>query len=219
MTQFYKVTALMIAVLAVSSSDALAFGRSSGGGGSTVPSTHPCSVAPRAQTDGTVRFELSAMNQFTESQKEKLREAAAVAERVINSDEFRDKVINFTYNGEKHFVSTDLSNEQVYDTLLAAKETYTGNTDSVAQLCLNIYTPPFYKKWSVVGYTTPGQPDIYMNSYYFNSFDATEVAGNMVHEWTHKLGFDHDYNRTARRPYSVPYAIGAMVGELADLAH
>jgi len=38
------------------------------------------------------------------------------------------------------------------------------------------------------------------------------VAGNLAHEWTHKIGFDH---KSAAEHDSAPYAIGYIVDELA----
>jgi hypothetical protein len=139
-------------------------------------------------------------------------------ERILNSEEFHQAVINHEFDGKKQFASVPAgtTNEQVYEQIMAGRETYTPSADSVANLELVLYTPPFWKKWSVVGYGYPGQPEIYTNKYYFNSFTVAQVAGNLTHEWCHKIGFDHDYNRTSQRPASVPYAIGEIIISLAQ---
>ena len=50
-----------------------------------------------------------------------------------------------------------------------------------------------------------------------SSWTPVDVAANMAHEWVHKIGFGHDYYYTEDRPYSVPYAIGNIVAEVANL--
>lgn len=72
----------------------------------------------------------------------------------------------------------------------------------------------------VYGYTYPNSPTIYLNRYYRSQYDYNmkywsidaEVS-NAVHEATHKMGFDHDYRSTSRRPYSVPYSANYAVDE------
>lgn len=176
--------------------------------------------------NGELKVHLDALKGFSDDDTTKIDQAAAVMEKVLNSDDFRQAVIGFTYQNKPQFsnneiadagghtIAHDMTNQQIYDTLMASRETYLNNTDLIAHLNLTLYSPPFYKKWSVVGYGYPGKPQIFMNQNYFNSYSVADVAGNIAHEWTHKLGFDHDYNRTPNRPYSVPYAIGCIVEKL-----
>jgi hypothetical protein len=68
---------------------------------------------------------------------------------------------------------------------------------------------------NTIGYTYPHTSRIWMNSKYFNKYTPVQVADNLFHEWLHKLGFDHAIKYTLRRNYSVPYAIGYLMEELA----
>jgi hypothetical protein len=68
----------------------------------------------------------------------------------------------------------------------------------------------------VVGYTYPDSARIWSNGNYFYSMTVNELAAHFVHEWLHKIGYDHDFKSTARRPYSVPYAVGDLVEVIAD---
>ena len=54
-----------------------------------------------------------------------------------------------------------------------------------------------------------------MNTKYFDRYTPYQVAGNLTHEWLHKMGFTHDSAATSTRPYSVPYAVGYIVRQLA----
>ena len=62
----------------------------------------------------------------------------------------------------------------------------------------------------------PDTSVITSNRRFFDNFTPAEIAGNLAHEWMHKIGFDHDFNSTSRRPYSVPYAVGDLVESLAE---
>lgn len=166
------------------------------------------------------RFELVSSAGFINDDLTKLTDAIAKAEDVFNTVEFRERILEYKYQGRRQFADNDgLTNQQIYARIMAAKETYdsaNGRNDRIGQLSLNLYTPPFWNRWGTVGYTYPDQPDVYMNSYYFRSFSPAEVANNVVHEWLHKIGFEHDFEETEKRPFSVPYAVGDLVEELAD---
>lgn len=213
-TRFFGVLALAM-VLPAFGQNAWSMGRGPASSPADPSPQDPCTVAPEPSND-RLRVNLASLTGFSASQREKVKAAAAIVERVLNSAEFRERVLNFRYNGQNKFVSTDLTPAEVYAKIQAAQEYFIQSADGVAQMCLNLYTPPFYKKWSVVGYTYPNDPHVYMNSYYFNSYAPKDVAANMTHEWLHKIGFDHDFNANAARPYSVPYALGSLVAELAD---
>jgi hypothetical protein len=65
----------------------------------------------------------------------------------------------------------------------------------------------------VHGYTYPNSSTIWMNRKYHDSWNACTVGSNLAHEFSHKIGYDHDYKATARRPNSVPYAINTVFDE------
>ena len=58
-----------------------------------------------------------------------------------------------------------------------------------------------------------------MNRKYYNKFRPYEVADNMMHEWLHKIGFNHTVKPTPERPFSVPYAVGYIVKGIARQMH
>lgn len=177
----------------------------------TPPVETPTIPTPVGDHPGVLKVKIEKLVNFEAADVTRLQGGIEVFERVSNSAEFKDRVLNHTYDGVKQFVQNNgLSNEQVYYTLLAGQETFNKVADSEANLTLELY----YSPKNVVGYTYPNTNQIFMNTKYFRSFKAADIAGNMIHEWCHKIGFDHDYNATARRPYSVPYAIGYLMDDL-----
>lgn len=67
----------------------------------------------------------------------------------------------------------------------------------------------YFEASNVVGYRVPPNPDIYFNRYFHDNFGTCATASNAAHEWSHSIGYGHDVEATARRPYSVPYSINA----------
>ncbi len=84
----------------------------------------------------------------------------------------------------------------------------------------------YYDKGNVAGYTNPSTPVVFLNRYFRTQWDydngywgvCAEVS-NGVHEATHKapMSFDHDFNNTSRRPYSVPYSANFAVDACCDV--
>jgi hypothetical protein len=148
---------------------------------------------------------------FERSQEDKALRAIEIIKKVIASSEFRARVLNFTHQGKKEFVDNKgLTNAQIYQVLLDGQEDLLPVVDNEMDLELEL----FYTWRDTVGYTTPGALRIYMNTKFFNPYTPSQVAGNLFHEWTHKLGFEHAQTYTISRDSSVPYALGFIVAEL-----
>jgi hypothetical protein len=149
---------------------------------------------------------------FSANDQDKIIEATELIKKVVASEEFRDGILNHTYNGQKTFVDNGgLTNSQIYHRFLAGAEKLTPATNNAIDAELELY----FETSTVVGYTNPTTKRIWMNTKYFNNYSAAQVAGNLVHEWMHKLGFGHSSSSTPSRPYSVPYAVGYLMGRLA----
>jgi hypothetical protein len=151
--------------------------------------------------------------EFNETQKAKVLKALELIKKVIRSSEFKNKIMSYTYRGKREFIDNNgKSNEEVYQSLLDASEDLLPGRDHTMNLELELY----YNRWtSTVGYTTPDTLRIWMNNKFFSSYTPAEVAGNIFHEWTHKLGYDHDSSYSESRDHSVPYALGYLIEELA----
>ena len=149
---------------------------------------------------------------FSNSDEDKVQRALDLIRRVIRTEEFRTRVLNHKYNGVKGFASSTKTNAQIYQTFLDGAETLKPEKDHEMDLQLELYTN---NSNNVVGYTYPNVLKIWMNTKYFNQYEPCEVARNLFHEWTHKLGYGHDSNVTSRRPYSVPYAVGSIMQDIA----
>lgn len=149
---------------------------------------------------------------MTSSQEAKIQNAEDKIMKVIETESFRNKVLNHTYGGVKRFNNNNgLSNSQIYLRILEGMENYKKTKNNQMDLNIKVY----YENSSTVGYTTTTSSYINMNTKFLNSYTSNQVTRNMVHEWLHKLGFSHAVNYSVSRDYSVPYAIGKIVESLA----
>lgn len=148
---------------------------------------------------------------FTSTQQEKMEEAIEIIKMVVGTEEFRNKVLNHTYNGKKTFVDNGgYSNAQIYQIILDGAERLRPAKNNTMEAEVELY----YAATNVVGYTYASSNRIWVNTKYFNVYTAAGVAHNLFHEWMHKLGFIHESSWSSSRDYSVPYALGYLVGEI-----
>lgn len=177
------------------------------------PTTTPDAPSSEDLGTGGLKVLIHESNNFSTADLGRLEQARVFLENVLNTEEFKQKVLHFTYLGEETFVQNNgYTNLEVYNLIMAGAEQFPKQTP--INHLMDLYTELYYGSSGVIGYTNPSVPTIYMNNYYFSSYSPNEIAGNLMHEWLHKLGFDHDYNSTTRRPYSVPYAIGYIIDDL-----
>jgi hypothetical protein len=191
-----------------------------GGGGSSTGTSftnlteQEITASPSAPVEAQT-FDIEAqMSGFDREQEEKISRAFDLIKRVIATDEFKRKVLNKKYNGKKQYVDNGgLSNAEIYRRILEGSEMLTPGGDNVMDLHLESY----FERQNVIGYTKPGIKTIFMNTKYLDreSFEISEVAMNLTHEWLHKLGFKHAFEKTPSRAHSVPYAIGYIMRTLA----
>lgn len=149
---------------------------------------------------------------FDVASTEKLEKAFAALEQVVNSEEFKNRVVNFVNTqGKNEFKSNKgLTNQQIYTFFMDGRETLQQNTPNE----MNFYLSLYYKRYSkVIGWTNGDINTININWKFFKGFRPSDVAGNLAHEWTHKLGFGH---KSAAEHDSAPYAIGYIVREMSE---
>ena len=158
----------------------------------------------------------------------KIKEAANLLARAWNTEEFKEFVLKFNYEHvwytgslwwkQRHselvrsFYYTDLTKEQVYQKLMDCAEDLSPVKDQEIDICIDTY----YKNNGVIGYTYPNTKWQWINLKFFKNYTAADVASNFAHEFAHKLGFDHEYNFTNNRQYSVPYAVGYKINEICN---
>jgi hypothetical protein len=168
-------------------------------------------LAPETVAVEHLTVKAMEINGFDSTSREKLQLAFEVLEEVVNSEEFKDRVINFKNSlGERSYKSNKgFTNEEIYQIFMEGREILQPDTPMEMNFFLRLYNRP----WSrVIGYTSGSTNVISINWKFFKNYQPHQVASNLAHEWIHKLGFDHT---SAREHDSAPYAIGYIVGDMA----
>jgi hypothetical protein len=149
---------------------------------------------------------------FNDSGEEKIKDAFRILEIAVNSEEFKERVLNFVNDkGEREFASNNgKTNEEIYQIFMEGRELLQEDTPGE----MNFYLKQYYRPWSrVIGYTNGDTNVININYRFFKNYMPYDVAANLAHEWTHKIGFDH---KSAQEHDSAPYAIGYILGDIAE---
>jgi hypothetical protein len=157
----------------------------------------------------TFRTNVTLIN-FTPEQRVKYEKAIGIVKKVVASEEFKNRLLNFTYQGALTYVDTTKSNEEIYQNILKANERLFPAINNQMDVEIELY----YENTTTVGYTYSNSKRIWVNTKYFNNYTPASVAGNLFHEWLHKLGYTHAVSYSISRDSSVPYAIGRMVSSL-----
>lgn len=159
--------------------------------------------------------QLLTLTNATASEEQKIKSALRLIKKVVNSSEFREAVLSMRYRvwgrSYRGFAQTSDSAETVLKKILQAEENFSGGSASSIDLNLDMY----YEESDTVGYTNPDDPFMHMNRYIHDSYSAAQTAGNIFHEWLHKINYGHSFYGMPQRPHSVPYKLGDLLATMA----
>ena len=179
------------------------------------PAPQPSRSSDTFEPSAPMRVSLGKVTGYTAPERQKLEQATKLIADVLNSREFRDAVLSAEFAGKPGFANETRSPKDVYAAIRAAQESYTDGADGEVDLNVKLENFSWFQR-KTVGYTTESSDTLTTNRRFFSGFEPSEVAGHLAHEWLHKLGFEHDFKPTARRPDSVPYELGELVERLAQ---
>jgi hypothetical protein len=133
----------------------------------------------------------------------KINDGIDLVETVLSSYEFHDEVMAAKFTENK-----GLTNKQIYDMILSGADKFNEETDGD----LDLFLTGYYKYFtSVIGYTFGYTAKTWINKKFLRIMRKWSLAGHIVHEYAHNLGFKH---KKVKRT-SVPYQIGKIVARLA----
>lgn len=150
---------------------------------------------------------------MSRTKEKKIDNSIDILREIFASPEFKRRILSHKFRGHYQFnMNKGLSNYQIYRRLLRGIERLHPYENNAMDVEVELYTD---LQSQVVGFTNPRTRRIWMNTKYFNKNTPAQVASHLTHEWLHKLGFDHEKGRCHDRKYSVPYAIGYIVRDMA----
>jgi predicted ATP-dependent protease len=149
---------------------------------------------------------------FKDHEKEKIIEAIKLIKTIIQDHEFEKRVKNFNFK-RKHLFHDNkgFTNEEIFQKIIDGVETV---GDEVVNNRMDVELELYEHPSKTIGYTYPDTKRIWINRKYFKYYRLNQIANNLMHEWMHKLGFNHDTKWSTEREYTVPYAIGNIFEEI-----
>jgi len=144
---------------------------------------------------------------YSDLQKSKLTEAVKRLEDIFNSKEYKAELL------KRKLTSTNgKTNLEVFNHIMGGKE----DLSKIANQQMDLTVEMYYKRFSkVIGYTTPSSLIVYTNKKFHDNYGACDVASNLGHEWTHKMGYGH---LSASDWTSVPYQHSTLIRILCPLS-
>lgn len=169
-------------------------------------------------------------SRLAKKQKKKFLKALSILGEVLNSEEFRIKVLSYVRPGhtepgyQKNYLwknkNERLSPLDIYNIIMEGNEKMFPsslgemNIKAWTKVCSKISN--IWRKWckKVIGSTNPSESQwMKLNWNFYKKFETHQMVSNIVHEWIHLLGFLHGPSSTMRM--EVPYVVGAIAGEVA----
>ncbi len=163
------------------------------------------------------------------SQKEKFLQAFDAIEYVINTEEFKRRVLSYSRSSDgkreyrQNFLwgksENKLTNEDIYNIVMNGDEKMRPDTIGEMNINSRVKKCRFYEKpwvWcrKVVGSTSPSNSKwMKLNWKFYKKYEIASMANNIVHEWVHLLGFLHGSRNIDEE---APYVIGSIIQELVE---
>ncbi len=160
--------------------------------------------------------------------------------KALNSPDFKNAVHEYSWvdpktghlrmsvkNAEYSYVDKvtrskrdiEVTRQELYTLIMSGWDKFDQTKDGDVDLKSHLH----YKRWSrAIGHTYPSTFKTWMNTKFWTGSETDIVAliaGNIVHEYMHNLGFDHAFDWNPTRQFSVPYAIGTIVRQLVDKSY
>ena len=155
-----------------------------------------------------LEIEIHGTNNFSDAERSKFRRAVNLTHKVINSEDFKQRFLSLPLEQ-----TNGMSPAQIYELFKSGKDKFNKESDND----IDVYITMYYSWKKTIGYTYPSTWYTWINRKFFSRFDEAEIAGNIIHEYFHNLGFGHlrasDHNSV---PYAVGYLVRQMVREILE---
>lgn len=149
-----------------------------------------------------IGIDVHSTKNFTKAERAKFKRAINLGHKVINSKEFKQRFLSLPLEQ-----TNGMSPARIYELFKSGKDKFNKESDQD----IDVYITMYYSWKRTIGYTNPSTWFTWVNRKFFSRFSEAEIAGNVIHEYFHNLGFDH---KKASDHNSVPYAAGYLVRDM-----
>lgn len=164
------------------------------------PETHPIEY-----NGEKISVEIHDTTGFTASELATFKIAIEMMVHVVNSVEFKDRAL---HPPRKLDHINGLTNEEIYNLFMSGSTAL----DRTPDKDIDIYITMYYGRTRTIGYTYPDTMRTWVNRKFYG--DIGTIVGNLVHEYMHKCGFDHESSGYTQ--YNVPYYYGNIAEYLTQ---
>ncbi len=174
---------------------------------------------------------LNTVDYRDEQELEKYKRAVKLAEETLNSENFKARVL--AGPEQLHYIYPNNPEQETKECNGDPEATYTFNVvggkcmsnrkilDLIESSDWGMSARINYRWWAIwcgkpfvneVGHRE--DITIVTQECQFNRMSDEQLAGHLIHEHLHVLGFDHPYDKSENRKYTVPYFVGNVASEL-----
>ena len=172
------------------------------------------SFDPSSFGQESIHIHMQPDSTFDLASQQKLQEAAKILELALNSNEFKQMVLDENFN----VGNNNLSSEEIYALLVGGQDNYiNAEKDGELNFRLSVFDAPFKKKnndnFGVTNMTT--RVTRTHRCFILNN-DIKCYASHIMHEYMHQIGFidKRSFLGLGKKTNSVPYKIGRIVDKL-----
>jgi len=188
-------------------------------------------VELRESQESDIKVKFKELSYQADYQLKKYKEAARLVEKVLNSDDFRESILQ----GPEHqfYINETNNGNKTIKCKGDVRSTYTFNV--ISDDCLtnqDIFNKVLSKSWKLsvrINFRWwalwCGKPfinelghregdSIVTQECQFNRMTNEQLSGHLIHEYLHVIGFEHPYQDSKNRKYTIPYFIGNKAVEL-----
>ncbi|MEM6517368.1 MAG: hypothetical protein AAF688_14390 [Bacteroidota bacterium] len=146
---------------------------------------------------------------------EKAKKVQKLIEVVINSNEFRENVISADFKDrrfrkENGTIYEIVENGSILNLIIGGNEQY--DNDDTIDFEWDFQIVLYRSFTGEIGHRS--KDTIFTKKKKFRKMPYKDLASHWIHEYMHVIGFTHDFKRTKRRAYSVPYLVGEIAGDI-----
>lgn len=136
----------------------------------------------------------------------KLSEAVYLLDSLLRTDEFYTRFMKSSFVGTKN-----MTNQEIYAYLMSGNSKYDTTSDKTINLYLSEYDN--YAGGNELGVTRGKKTSTHRCFILKN--DVGCLAGHLLHEYLHVMGFSHRNIRSERpKKRTVPYIVGGIIKEM-----
>ena len=145
----------------------------------------------------------------------KAKKIVKLMNEVINSNSFEKELLAFKFSDTRFRHDNEFqeikSNKEIHQILKKGFEQNSADgNDYIWKLNIKLG-----RRLPQVGRRV-GNLIITQNWFFKRDKNHSKVASHWFHEYSHVLGFHHDYEETERRPNSVPYGLNQIVEKVLE---